>query len=340
MLAIVTPPPDADRQRSNSIAIEEEMSNQCRLGPTGIGDGVSTMQLRRSHMRLRYALVLAACLGLVPLAASRADDKPKAAADTKVTAKAEKFEVPYRLTDTKHVMVRTKINGKGPFNLIVDTGAPAVFITKGVAKKAKAEEGEKGWVDFDSFELEGGLKVEKARGRVEDLIQLDGMNGMGLAGVELHGVIGYNVLARFRIQYDLTSDKLVFEPLAFDPPPLVPLGGKGGEGIQSMGPMVKMLTSLLGIKPNFDIAPRGFTGIEFDEKDGKVVVKSVLIGSPAEKAGLKVGDRITSIKTDAVESGKDLAKALAKAGVGTKWRFHVTRDGKEEEIVVELGKGL
>ena len=37
-------------------------------------------------------------------------------------------------------MVRTKINGKGPFNLIVDTGAPAVFITKTVAKKAKAED--------------------------------------------------------------------------------------------------------------------------------------------------------------------------------------------------------
>src|SRR5258707_1020517 len=115
------------------------------------------------------------------------------------------------------------------------------------------------------------------------------MNGLGLAGVELHGVIGYNVLARYRIEYDLTSDKLVFEPLTFDPPPLMPLGGKGGGDIQTMGPMVKMITSLLGIKPNFDTVPRGFTGIEYDEKDGKVTVKAVLAGSPAEKAGLKVG---------------------------------------------------
>jgi hypothetical protein len=287
-------------------------------------------------MRLRIALALVACLGLVPLVAARADDKP----DKKDDKKPAKVEVPYRLTDTKHLMVRTKINGKGPFNLIVDTGAPAVFITKSVAKKAKGEPDEKGWVNFDSFELEGGLKVEKARGRVEDLVQLDGMNSMGLAGVELHGVIGYQVLAKYRVEYDLTSDRLVFEPLAYDPPALMPLGRKGNDGIQSMGPMVKMLSAMLGIKPNFDTVPRGFVGIEFDEADGKVTIKTVLPGSPAEKAGLKAGDVITSVKAVSIDSGKDLTRALAKAGVGTKWRFYVTRGDKEEEIVVELGKGL
>jgi serine protease DegQ len=288
-------------------------------------------------MRWRTALALATCLGALPLMASRADDKP----DKKPAPPAAgKVEVPYRLTDTKHLMVRTKINGKGPFNLIVDTGAPAVFITKAVAKKAGAEEGDKGWVTFDSFELEGGLKVPNAKGRIEDLFQLEGMNGMGLAGVELHGVIGYTVLAKYRIDYDLTSDKLAFEALTFDPPPLLPLGGKGNEGIQTMGPMVKMLTAMLGIKPNFDTVPRGFTGIEYEEKEGKVLVKAVLAGSPAEKAGLKVGDHIKSVKTDAIDSGKDLAKALAKAGVGSKWRFTVARGDKDEELVVELGKGL
>lgn len=289
-------------------------------------------------MKWRSTLALAACLGLLPRLASRADDTPAKKVEPK--ARAAKVEVPYRLTDTKHLMVRVKINGQGPFNMIVDTGAPAVFITKGVAKKAKAEVGEKGWVDFDSFELEGGLKVEKPRGRIEDLVQIDGMNGLGLAGLELHGVIGYNVLAKYRIDYDLTSDRLAFEPLAFEPPPLLPLGGKAGNDIQTMGPMVKMLTAMLGIKPNFDTVPRGFTGIEYEEKADTVTVTKVLAGSPAEKAGLKAGDLITAVKTVSVESGKDLSRALAKAGVGTKWRFYVTRGGKEEEIVVELGKGL
>ena len=232
------------------------------------------------------------------------------------------------------------MNGKGPFNFILDTGAPAVFIPKAVAKKIDLKVDGKGWGTFDTFVLEGGVTVDKARCRVEDLFQLEGMNGMGLAGVELHGVIGYNVLAKFRIQYDLTRDRLVFEALAFDPPPLVPLGGKGGGDIQSMGPMVKMMAALLGLKPNFETVPRGFTGIEYEEKDGKVTVTKVLTGSPADVAGLKAGDVITGVKTVAIDSEKDLTRALAKAGVGTKWRFNVSRGGKDEEVVVELGKGL
>jgi hypothetical protein len=292
-------------------------------------------------MRWRLALALTVGLGLAAPLPLPADEKPDKKAGPKPAVKAAGIEVPYKLTDTKHIMVRVKINGKGPFNMIVDTGAPAVFITKPVAKKAKAEpKGKQGWADFDTFELEGGLKVENARGRIEDLVQIEGMNSLGLAGVELHGVIGYNVLAKYRIEYDLTSDKLVFEPLKFEPPPLVPIGGKGGSDIQSMGPLVKMMAAFLGIKPNFDLVPRGFTGIEFAAKDGKVSIKKVLPGSPADKAGLKTGDVITSVKTVSIDAEKDLVRALAKAGVGTKWRFYITRDGKEQEIVVELGKGL
>lgn len=290
-------------------------------------------------MRWRTALALAAGLGLALLPLRAADEPAKKAGGGK-DEKPAKVEVPYRLTGTNHLMVRAKINGKGPFNLIVDTGAPAVFITKGVANKAKLEADEKHFTTFDSFELEGGLKVDKVRARVEDLVQIDGMNSMGLAGVELHGVVGYQVLARFKIEYDLTRDKLVFEPLTFAPPALVPLGGKGNTDIQSMGPLVKMMAAFLGLKPNFETVPRGFTGIEYEETGGKVTVKSVLPGSPAEKAGLKAGDVITGVKTASIDSGKDLSKALAKAGVGTKWRFYVARGGKEEEVVVELGRGL
>ena len=278
-------------------------------------------------MRLRLALALAC--GLVAAGpAVAADPEPRT-----------RYDIPYRLTDTKHVMVRVKINGKGPFNLIMDTGAPAVFITKGVAKKAGVEADEKGWANFNSFELEGGLTVDKARGRIEDLFQLEGMNGLGIAGVELHGVIGYNVLSRFRIQYDLTADKLAVEPLAgFDPPPLVPLGGKASTDLQTMGPLVKTLAALMGIKPNFEVVPRGFVGVTL--ADDGVTVKSVLAGSPAEKAGFKAGDMIVAVKRTDVETGKDLTKALAKAGVGSKLAFTVKRGDKTETVEVELGRGL
>ena len=190
-----------------------------------------------------------------------------------------------------------------------------------------------------TFEVEGGLKVDRVRSRVEDLVQLDGMNSMGLAGVELHGVIGYNVLARYRVGYDFTADKLSFDPLpGFEPPAPEKIDAKGDD-IQSMGPLIKMLAALSGIKPNFETAPRGFLGIEFDDANA-VVVKKVYAGSPAEKAGIKAGDVIEAVKAVDVESGKDLSRALAKAGVGTKLTVTVKRGDKSEELSVELGRGL
>jgi len=59
--------------------------------------------------------------------------------------------------------------------------------------------------------------LKAARGRIEDPFQLEGMNGLGLAGAELHGVIGYNILARFRMEIDFTRDKMVWTPLKFEP---------------------------------------------------------------------------------------------------------------------------
>src|SRR5262245_38130552 len=283
---------------------------------------------------MKWRIALALCLGLLPAA-------PALAADPKPADKPAKFEIPYRLTDTKHILVRAKINGKGPFNMILDTGAPAVFITKPLAKKVGVDVDDSGWGTFTTFEIEGGLKVEKVKTRVEDLIQIDGMNSLGLAGVELHGVIGYNVLARYRIQYDFTADKLVFETLpGFVPPPPEKVEAKGTDDIQAMGPMLKMLAALTGIKPNFEVVPRGFVGVEFEERDGAVVVKKVLAGSPAAEAGLEQGDAIQEVKAVTVESGKDLEKALAKAGVGTKIRFTVKRGSETKEITLELGKGL
>src|SRR6476469_5731939 len=100
---------------------------------------------------MSWRFVLAICCGVFPSFARADDPKP--------AKKPVRFEVPNKLTDTKHVLVRAKINGKGPFNMILDTGAPAVFITKPIAKKVGLEADDKGWGTFTTFEIEGGLKV-------------------------------------------------------------------------------------------------------------------------------------------------------------------------------------
>src|SRR5438093_4132853 len=116
-------------------------------------------------------------LGLAPSLLADEDKKPEATT----------YNVPYRLTATQHVLVRAKINGKGPFNFILDTGAPALFVSTKACKKLGVEPDKTGWGTFDTFEMEGGLVIKKARARIDDPPQLDGMNALGLAGCELHG---------------------------------------------------------------------------------------------------------------------------------------------------------
>jgi serine protease DegQ len=253
----------------------------------------------------------------------------------------QRYKVPYRLTDSQHVLVRVKLNGKGPFHFILDTGAPAVFLTKSVAKKVGVTADNQGWAVFDSFEIEGGIRLTKVKGRIEDLVQLDGMNTLGLAGVELHGVIGYNVLARFRIEYDFTADKLGFEYLPnFEPPDPERLRAEGPDDIQMMGPFIKMIAALTGIKANFAVAPRGFLGIEVAQRDGKVVIQRVYPGTAAAQAGLQAGDIIVAIRNQSIDVPADLHRALRRAGVGSPLVMTIERQGKTLEIRLELGRGL
>jgi hypothetical protein len=249
-------------------------------------------------------------------------------------------QVPYRLTPTQHVLVRAKINGKGPFNFILDTGAPAMIIPKKVVESAGVTPDRREWATFDRLELEGGLLVPAARAKVAELFQLEGMNGMGLAGVELHGVIGYNVLARYRIEYDFTRPKLAWTRLDFDPPSLGSLRGRApSSGLEMAGSLMKVLGGLLGARPEKAAAPRGFLGMELTLANGRTVVHGVLAGSPAEKAGFKAGDIVKKIGDTAVESPDELIRKFNRPE-DSKATFTVTRDGFDRDVEVLLGKGL
>jgi serine protease DegQ len=284
---------------------------------------------------MRYFLAA----GLLGLALS-----PARAAEPKATSpppKTTTFEIPYRLTDTKHVLVRVKINGKGPFNFIIDTGAPALIMTEAVGKKVGGKE-EDGWLTFDKFELEGGLSVPNPRGVAIDMFQLKGMNAMGLAGVELHGVIGYNVLAQYRIEYDFTETKLKWTPVDYKVPAPKRITDKGGSqgGLEMIGELMRFLSALGGIKPNLEIHPRGFLGAELDADAKEPVVKAVLAGSVAEKAGLKTGDRIERVNGARVRSLSALLEAVKKETEGSSVKLTVRRGDDTKDISVELGRGL
>src|SRR5437764_4354024 len=233
-------------------------------------------------------------LGLAPSLLADEDKKPEATT----------YNVPYRLTATQHVLVRAKINGKGPFNFILDTGAPALFVSTAVGKKLGLSADKSGWATLDRFALEGGAVATKAKVRIEDPFQLEGMNGLGLAGAHLDGIIGYNILARFRIEFDFTKDKLAFTALDYDPPPPQGLGGGAAPagGLDTMAAIMKFLGGFLGQKAEPEIILPGFFGLQLsDDKDG-VQVKNALAKGPAAIAGIQAGDRISQLQGKKVAS--------------------------------------
>ena len=89
---------------------------------------------------------------------------------------------------------------------------------------------------------------------------------------------------------------------------------------------------------------RGSIGVSFQEDLGTnaitlkelgapygVVIMNVEPGSPAEKAGLKGGDVITSVNGAPVKSGNDLVNPIAQAPIGSKVKLSYVRDRSQKE---------
>lgn len=73
------------------------------------------------------------------------------------------------------------------------------------------------------------------------------------------------------------------------------------------------------------------------EQDTGLLVVSVEKDSPAEKAGLMVGDILTSLGDDPVEHVDELLIILASTKVGTKVTTAIVRGGTAQEVTVTIG---
>jgi hypothetical protein len=268
---------------------------------------------------------------------------PPVRADDQATKKDTVYHVPYRLSDVKHVVVRVKINGKGPFNFIVDTGAPAVYVGTEIAKKIGLVTEEDGkWDTLETLEIEGGPKLTQFKARVEDPFQLTGMNKINAPGMKYHGVLGYTFLAQYEIEYDFARPHLKWTRLDWKPPAPVGLGSLSKGASDQMKAMVGMsllATSLMAKKPETTYLFRGLVGLEVVAQDGKVVVKQVLPESPAARVGLQAGDVITEFRDRAIEKLADLEKA-AVIQAEKEIELVIERDGARKTIRLTTTRGL
>lgn len=287
---------------------------------------------------MKLPFLLAATLLFTPVALQAQDSKKDADKKAEKKFAAKPALVPYRLTDTHHTLVRVKINGKGPFNFVVDTGCPVFLIAEPIGKKIGLE---KGWVTLDKLELEGGLELSNLKARVETPFQIEGMNGMGLAGVELHGLMGYTVLAKYKMDYDYTKMQMSWTPVKTEPLAPVMLGGKAQTGgMDMMVTIVRVLTFFAGIGPPPPPEPRGFFGFELEQENKIVRVARVLADSPAAKAGLKKGDRIVSVESKDVNAIGDVLDRASKITAGKGLSLTIERGEEKHELKMTAGDGL
>jgi serine protease Do len=98
------------------------------------------------------------------------------------------------------------------------------------------------------------------------------------------------------------------------------------------------------IGPEHRVA-RGSIGIEFSGQPNAalahvygagVTVSNVVSGSPADEAGLKIGDTITSVDGKELKSGDELVADIAARKPGSKARMAFIRNGKKQETTVTI----
>jgi membrane-associated protease RseP (regulator of RpoE activity) len=267
----------------------------------------------------------------------RADGPPQ----VKEKDAGKAYAIPFRLTDSGHILVRARINGKGPYNFIVDTGAPMVYIAVPVAKKIGIETDKKGLQAVDKFQLEGGPVHENFKCVIETPFQLEGMNAMGMAGVELHGIIGYTFLAHYKMEIDATKDHMTWTKLDFKPPQPEPIGKENAPtGLDAMGTLMKAMAALMGVKGAPEPKLRGYLGITLKDAESALVVDAVFKDSPAAAAGLKPGDRVLTVDGKRVAIAADVAAALASVSPGQRVTLAISRDNSRQEITITAGEGL
>lgn len=259
------------------------------------------------------------------------------AADTK--AEAKPIVVPFELFKTKHIAVNIKINGKGPYRVVFDTGAPMSLLSNKVARENKLLDPNAPKPLLNPFGAGGEAKIKKLE--MGDLVLENttamvmdhpAIQAMSQAFGPVEGIVGFPVFARYRMTLDYEKKTMTFLPGNYEPPDV----------------MKSLMNAVMGMARGAGeakvLSPGGQWGMAVtkdkdDKKDG-VTVKEVLSGGAAAKAGLKAGDRLLTLDgrwTDSVAETY-LAASLVKAG--DEVVVKVSRDGKEQELRVKPTAGF
>lgn len=245
----------------------------------------------------------------------------------------ETATVPMTTLKTRHIVVPVKINNKGPFRLVLDTGSPITFISNRVAQKAGLIEaktaqtpvlmGMRGQIAAKSFAV-GSVSLPKFEVTVLDhpvidlLSQVDG---------PVDGIVGYSFFGRFRTTIDYAAGQATFTPVDYQPQDVMrTLLNR----LMQNGPEIKVQKSA---------ALWGITVEKPEEAEG-VRVTQVYAGSAAAEADIRAGDRLLTIDGRWTDTIPDTFEALSQIKPEQAATVVVLRDGAKVEISVKPRTGI
>jgi hypothetical protein len=286
-------------------------------------------------MKTRSLILTLLSLTLVlPL---RAAEQPSVKPIEKPLAKP--VVVPFELLKSGHMAVSIKVNGKGPYRVIFDTGAPLNLLNNQLAKEAGLLKGAPqsllpfvGTVgEVTVKQLEVG--TEKAANQPAIVMDHPLVELMSKKLGPLYGIVGFPFFARYKMTIDYQAQTLTLVPNGYKPPNVM-------RSIESS--LFQMMAG--GPQPPKVLAPAGQWGLVAHklagDEDAGVLVKDVMAGGAAAAAGLKAGDRLLSIDGRWTDSVEDLYAAAGYVKPGRTVMVGLKREGKELQRKVTPRGGL
>ncbi|PYX94603.1 MAG: peptidase S1 [Acidobacteria bacterium] len=220
--------------------------------------------------------------------------------------------------------------------------------------------------DLAVIKVEGGKALPAAKLGNSDSMQIGDWvlafgSPFGQSGTVTAGIVSYkgrNIVPNRQFQSFIQTDA------AINP------GNSGGPLVDMQGQVIGINTAILTdtnayagvgfalpsntvvqvynqlIGPEHRVS-RGSIGVTFGAQQnpaiarvygvsGGVTIQDVVAGSPADQAGLKVGDTITAVDGKEVKTGDDLVSDIASRKPGSKAKLSFVRNGKKEETTVTI----
>jgi hypothetical protein len=277
-------------------------------------------------------LMLAVVAGISP---ARADEP-----------KAETVKVPFEMLQqgrliSGHLAVQVKVNGKGPYRLVFDTGAPMVLLSSRVGKEAGLIGGDKRPARPAGFGFPGQVRIAKFEVGLlaaEDVsaVVLDHPTIKAIAEAfgPIDGIVGFPFFARYRTAIDYQAKELSFTPNGYMP----------GDVLQAL------MATLLDPKRRSKeaqaariLTPAAQWGMRVEKADDDaagVTIAEVFAGGAAAKAGVKAGDQLLTLDGRWTDSVADCYQAAENAKPGKPVDLLVRRDGKEKKLTVSPAAGF